>query len=281
MNGRTARFLFTLAAIFWIAATSGPAGAAALDENCVVNILNRTIQVSKDGGWSMPNVPSNMGRVRARATCVKQGETFSGESDYFGVVQNGVVHVPEIKFENIEPVPVSLVVTEPAGGNLNSKGAAAQLKVVATYRDGSVHDVTASANGANYSSTNPAIAAVDAEGLVTAVSSGSVLIAARKDEVVAFKRIAVSFAGDADNDGLPDDFELANGLDPNDPFDAQEDTDNDGLTTQREYRLGTNFKRRPHRQDRLGRAGLRAVGGDAAQPCDHVQYGLQRGQFAA
>src|SRR5690606_17810164 len=48
--------------------------------------------------------------------------------------------------------------------------------------------------------------------------------------------------GDADNDGLPDDFELANGLNPNDPLDALEDPDQDGLTTLEEYQLGTNIR---------------------------------------
>ena len=37
--------------------------------------------------------------------------------------------------------------------------------------------------------------------------------------------------GDVDGDGLPDDYELANGLDPDDPDDAQLDPDADGLTS--------------------------------------------------
>lgn len=35
-----------------------PAIANGLDQNCVVNILNRTVQVGKDGGWSMLSVQS-------------------------------------------------------------------------------------------------------------------------------------------------------------------------------------------------------------------------------
>ncbi len=45
---------------------------------------------------------------------------------------------------------------------------------------------------------------------------------------------------DADGDGLPNDWELANGLNPNDPGDAADDDDLDGLTNWQEYLAGTN-----------------------------------------
>jgi len=45
---------------------------------------------------------------------------------------------------------------------------------------------------------------------------------------------------DGDHDGLPDSWELAHGLDPNNPADASLDTDSDGITNLQEYRSGTN-----------------------------------------
>src|SRR5229473_6624566 len=71
---------------------------AQLNENCTVSVLNRTVRVSPDGSWVLPNVPANFGPVRARATCIVDGQTISGESDLFIVPTNGVVNRPHIVF---------------------------------------------------------------------------------------------------------------------------------------------------------------------------------------
>ena len=50
---------------------------------------------------------------------------------------------------------------------------------------------------------------------------------------------------DADNDGLPNDYEIANGLNPVDASDAQSDSDMDGKNALHEYLDGTNPNAKP------------------------------------
>ena len=45
---------------------------------------------------------------------------------------------------------------------------------------------------------------------------------------------------DSDGDGMPDSWELAHGLNPNNPFDAALDSDGDGMTNLQEYLAGTD-----------------------------------------
>lgn len=215
--------------------------AAELNERCVVNVLNRTIQVSADGGWSLPNVPSNQGSIRARATCLQEdGQTVSGQSGYFQITANQINRVSEIVFEDLEQIPVALEVGGNARVVLNGIGATFSLTILARYADGSTRDVTGQAAGTNYASTNPAVVSVSADGLLRATGTGVALLTVRKDGVLASRSVAVQTAGDVDGDGLPDAYESLNGLNPNDPIDAQEDEDRDGLSALEEFAEGTN-----------------------------------------
>jgi hypothetical protein len=213
--------------------------AAQLDERCTVSIMNRTAQVQHDGSWLISNAPATLGPVRARAVCVQNGVTRLGSSDFITVRPGGVVDQVDIIFQAVPSIPASLSLTASQTA-LPAAGATAQLTAAATFTDGSKVDVTSAAAGTVYHSSNPTVASVSEDGLVTAHVSGNVIVSATQEGTLALVRITVASVVDSDGDGMPDDYEIANGLNPYDPNDANLDNDFDGLTNLEEYRRGTN-----------------------------------------
>jgi hypothetical protein len=261
-------FLFCLTLII-AAGLSTAAYPQQLDDRCTVSVLNRATAADSTGGWILTNVPSNLGFVRARATCVQDGVTYFGQSAPFAVPENGFVRDFEISFVTVVPVPASLSLSAP-GSALQVVGETLQLTAIATIAGGGMNDVTADP-ATSYRSTNSGVVTVSPLGVVTAQSSGVALISASSDGALALFRVSVAGVLDSDHDGMPDDWELANGLNPNDPSDASQDPDGDGLTNLQEYQLGTN----PHLADTDGdgiRDGLEVQTG--SDPLDPASYNL-------
>ena len=212
-----------------------------LNQSCVVSILNRTVQVKADGTWVVPNVPANFGLVRARATCVQNGQTRSGESPYFTLTANQSVDIPPIVLGPTTAVPTSVTLSAPTT-TLNQQTRTTQIAVTGQYAAGPTRNLTASSTGTTYNISNTRIATISPEGLVTAVASGTVVVQAVNEGTQGILSIQVILTGDSDGDGIPDDVEIRLGLNPNDPTDALADFDNDGLNNRQEVQAGTDIR---------------------------------------
>ena len=82
--------------------TARPA-VAQFNDSCTVSVLNRNVRVNPDGSWVLPNIPANVGLVRARVTGIVDGQTISGASDPFLVPPNDVVNLPHTSLARRRP----------------------------------------------------------------------------------------------------------------------------------------------------------------------------------
>ncbi|HLX07628.1 MAG TPA: Ig-like domain-containing protein, partial [Thermoanaerobaculia bacterium] len=167
------------------------------------------------------------------------GTVRSGASSLFTLPLNGTFSVTDIGFQSPPPIPTSLTISAPVT-SLGAQGQTVQLAVTATYADGSTADVTPATAGTDYRTSNAAIATVDSGGLVTAQSSGVVIVSAASEGALAVVQLQVVLSGSSVGDGIPDDWKIAHGLDPHDPLLAYEDPDHDGLTNLEEFQNGTD-----------------------------------------
>ena len=210
-----------------------------LDDTCIINVLNRTVSAGADGDFALPNVPSTMGLIRARATCVRDSATVAGQTDYFSVVENETVDVGPFYLEGRgDPTEIRLNgLSDPL--NIFDVGESVQVNADIIYEDGSALPAN-SENGTNYISSSVNVFTSDDNGLVTTSGPGEGILTIRKDGVINILRVNVFSFGDQDGDGLPDDYESLVGLDPTDPIDAFEDLDKDGLSALEEFAAGTD-----------------------------------------
>src|SRR5947209_10237332 len=210
------------------------------NQNCTANLQNHSVQLNPDGTFALPNVPVDLGFFRVRIICKAPDNTiFGGQSGFLSLVPNGQTSIGKLFAGKVDPAPVAVKITSP-NSSFDKLGQTAQLSVAGTLPDGTTKDLSTRVLGTLYVSSNSNIASVGPDGLVTALSRGIVIITARNEGASAAIQISVNLPLSTVGDGIPDDWKIAHGLDPNDPTVAGQDPDGDGLTNLQEFQLGTD-----------------------------------------
>ncbi len=212
-TARAAMASATTAALLVCGATPAAAQQFLLDDSCTASILNRTIEVSADGTFAIPNVSVPQGVFRVRVVCDRDGVVSFGQGPFVSGVANGSTDVGPIEASDETPIPVMLLLDAPA--TMLTEGVpSVQLEATGILVGGAMVDRTAAATGTFYTSSNPSVLTVSADGVATATGSGTVIVTATNEGVIATLALTADLGGDRDEDGMPDDFEDANAVDP-------------------------------------------------------------------
>jgi hypothetical protein len=252
LPGRAARRLLWCAVLILpIGTISNATAQQYAGAGCIATLENRSSPISEFGTFTLPNVPVdpiNPSLYQLHIVCPQpDGSLLGATSAYQDLTTPGGVSIPLLPLGALTPQSQSLVI-QAVSGSLSSVGATVQLAVVALLPNGAPTDATLLSEGTTYTTSNASVATVGANGLVTATGPGNVTVTARNDGLAATVMLSSFALIDSDGDGMPDVWEIANGLNPYDPTDAGLDPDGDGLTNLQEYQLGTN----PHVADTDG-----------------------------
>lgn len=229
----------SLCALSLLIATSvGAQQPTTLPEGATVSALGRTAQVRSDGSFSISNVPSNIGQFRIRLI---HPNGLTAESGCLTPVNRGFTFVPPLVFGPLTGLSSSLTL-QSSQNTFTAQGQTAQLQVTGNLQGGGTADITNSPC-TTYLSSNAFLATVSQTGLVTVVNMplfpSTLVISVMNDGVIGTFSFQLQPNNDVDNDGMPNDYEVRNGLNPNFAGDAAQDADFDGLTNLQEFQGGT------------------------------------------
>ncbi|MBI4586146.1 MAG: VCBS repeat-containing protein [Planctomycetes bacterium] len=197
-----ARFSSLLAALLWFSARA----SAQVEDLFIVAAGGQTAQVREDGSFKIFNVPAadNFGEggpgtppdfvsdevVRVKGVRVRGGVTRYAVSEGFRLRRGQTARVGKLTFsETPPPFPESIRIAAPAA--TIAPGQSLQLTVLGLFLDGSEIDVTGRDRFTAYRASNPEIAAVNGDGLVTGRGRGTVFITAVNNGATAVKRLEV------------------------------------------------------------------------------------------
>lgn len=128
--------------------------------------------------------------IRVTGSTVIDGVTTYGFSEFFNVKLDANVGVQSLTLTTVPPAaPVSVALS---GADLLEVGSSTGLTLIATNNDGSQQDVTPKTSWSTYITSNPEIATVSEDGVVTGIKKGVVYISAFNNAAAAVKKIVIS-----------------------------------------------------------------------------------------
>ncbi|MCS1411439.1 MAG: hypothetical protein M2R45_04639 [Verrucomicrobia subdivision 3 bacterium] len=183
--------------------------AQPLDQSWRVRVSGQTVRVNPDGTFSIPNVgitpqptvaqsnpdnPSAPYYARLIGFKVNGAQLRYVYSDPLEITPGNTIQLTsnQLTFSDTLPIVVTSLSLTSNSTQLTSIGATTQLQLMAAMADGTQNDVTGSQHQTVYQSSDPAIASVSSEGLVTGNSAGPVYISSIHEGMVASIAIQVA-----------------------------------------------------------------------------------------
>lgn len=166
---------------------------ANLDESCIVTILNRNTQVNEDGSFGLANIPIPFGQFRARVVCEDENGVRRAQSAFVLGVPNGDTELGVISESTDAPIPTDLIMLN--FPDITPENDTTQVFTFGRISDTELINVTPGSSGTFYLTSNPAIATVTQNGIVTGVTSGTALITATHEGVIGTLRIPIDLWG--------------------------------------------------------------------------------------
>jgi hypothetical protein len=196
----------TLAVLLVFAGTGN--AQITLDETWTLSVAGQTVQVNPDGSFVISNIaaPDQFGPggpgtrpdflsddfLRLIGFSTVDGVTRYVFSEPFQIQQGEPFVITELTFTlTPPPFPESIRVV-PEIPTLTEIGETTQLTVTGTLIDGSQMDLTPRTSWTTYRTSNPDIATVDPDGLVTAVNEGMVFLAAMNEAATSVAQVDIS-----------------------------------------------------------------------------------------
>ncbi len=216
-----------------LATLLAPRAADALpDDRCVVRLAGSVAPVKTDGTFALGGAAYDAERpAPVRVLCDSPAGLLIGASQLLRAIADDA----RLTLPSDGPLVDLRIVSADDLTTLDDPDQTLALTLLGRTADGRWAAIEPAAG---WRSSTPC-AAVDA-GAVRARCPGIALIEARHEGLTAAIRLTLALEDDRDGDGLPDVWEAAQGLDPDDPTDGLTDLDRDGLDAAAEYAAGTS-----------------------------------------